>query len=156
MATLSTQHIKKLTEKNYESWRLQMRSVLIYNNLLPYTSGIKIKTLENEVDWMNKDEKALALILLSVSYSQLNHVKKAKTSREAWESLEIIHQSKGPVRKTALYKQLYKMKERENESMPQRVNNFQNKAEQLEDVEIKILDELLPNDNIVKFATGRV
>ena len=142
MASVSTQHIEKLTE-NYESWKLHMRSILIYNDLWPYTNGIRIKTEENEQEWISKDEKALALIFLSVHQSQLNHVKKAKTSKEAWEKLKMVHESKGPVRKAALYKQLYKMKKDESESMTQYISTLQNKAEQLEDAGIKLPDELL-------------
>lgn len=70
-----------------------------------------------------KDDKALALILLSVEEGQLSHVKKAKTSREAWENLRRIHESRGSVRRAALYKQLLRMKKKTSQTMTQYIND---------------------------------
>lgn len=143
MATLNPNQIQKLGEKNYESWKIQVRSLLIYNELWAYTNGTELKTEQNAVDWTKKDEKALALILLSVEESQLNHVKRAQTSLEAWENLQKVHESRGPVRRAALYKQLHRMKKETHQTMTQYVNDFQYKVEQLEEVGLKIPDELV-------------
>lgn len=77
MATLNPNQIQKLGEKNYESWKIQIKSLLIYNELWSYTNGSKIKTEANAIEWTGKDEKALVLILLSI---EENHVKRAETS----------------------------------------------------------------------------
>ncbi|XP_046143788.1 uncharacterized protein LOC123988317 [Osmia bicornis bicornis] len=70
-------HIEKLSNNNYES------SVLISNNLWTYVNGSNVKNEQNEVEWTSKDEKALALIILSTKENQLNHIKRAKTSKQA-------------------------------------------------------------------------
>lgn len=98
---------------------------------------------ENEAEWKTKDGKALALITQSTSKNQLTHIKKARTSGKAWLELEKVHESKGPVRKAVLYKQLYRMKKDASQSMTQYVHSFTRKAEQLEEVGIKIPNELL-------------
>ncbi|XP_076686075.1 uncharacterized protein LOC143378147 [Andrena cerasifolii] len=127
MATLNPNHIQKLGEKNYESWKIQVRSLLIFNELWSYTNGKEAQTKENALEWSKKDEKALALILLSVENNQLNHVKRAETSHEAWEKLK---------------SQLHRLKKEPQQTMTQYINDFQFKVEQLEGVGIKIPDEL--------------
>lgn len=76
------QNIEKLSEVNYEAWEMQ-RSVLVYNDLWGYTSG---QTMKSEAEpaalnWTTKDEKALALIILSISRAELGHIRKVKTSK---------------------------------------------------------------------------
>lgn len=93
--TIGTQNIEKLNDTNYESWKIQIKSILVCNELWKYTSGAEIRTTENSDVWISKDEKALALILLSTSKNQLNHIKKAATSHEAWEKLKNTYESKG-------------------------------------------------------------
>lgn len=141
--TIGTQHIEKLNyDTNYESWKIQIKSILVCNELWKYTSGDEISTPENRAVWTSKDEKALALILLSISKNQLNHVKKVTTSHAAWEKLKSIYESRGPVRKSVLYKQLYRMKEEQEQSMMDYVSSFVDKIEHLEDAGIKLPDEL--------------
>lgn len=77
--------IEKLTEENYESWNLQIKSVLVCNELWKYVTGTEVKTESNAIAWTMKDDKALALIVLNISRGQLNLIKKAGTSKEAWE-----------------------------------------------------------------------
>jgi len=144
MATSSnTYNIEKLSDSNYESWKIQMRSVLIVNDLWSYANGDVVPMSETEAEWKVRDGKALALILLSTSENQVNHIKRAVTAAEAWSGLEKIHESKGPVRKAVLYKQLYRMRKESSQSMTQYVRSFVRKAEQLEEAGIKIPNELL-------------
>jgi len=136
-------NIEKLTENNYELWKVHMKSVLVYNDLWQYVDGTEVKPNENAHDWIKKDSKALALINLSISHSQLNYVKKTETAKGAWDCLKGIFESKGPVRKATLYKQLLRMKKKANVTLTQHVNDFTSKAEQLEEAGIEIPDELL-------------
>lgn len=140
----SIQHIEKLTDGNFEAWKMQMKSFLIYNDLWGYTSGniVKPETETGRSDWTCKDEKALALITLSISKTELEHIRKITTSKEAWDELSKIHCSKGPVRKAVLYRQLHNLKKGSSESMSQYINNFQEKINLLEDAEIEIPPEL--------------
>lgn len=89
-----------------------MKSILVYNDLWQYVNGTEVKPAENAQNWMKKDAKALALINLSITHSQLSHVKKAETSKRAWDILKGVFESKGPVRKATLYKQLLRMEKR--------------------------------------------
>lgn len=122
--------IEKLNEENYESWKLQMKSFLVCNELWGYVIvSTIVKTEENAAAWTTKDDKALALIVLNVSRGQLNLVKKAKTSKEAWNELKRVFESKEPVRKATLYKQLYRMKKDSSVTMNQYISEYMDKAE---------------------------
>lgn len=139
--SIGMQNIEKLNDANYESWKIQIKSVLVCNELWKYTNGVEIHTPENSDVWKSKDEKALALILLSISKNQLSHVKKT-TLHEAWEKLRSIYESRDSVRKSVLYKQPYRMKKEQGQSMMEYVNGFVEKVEQLEDAGIKLPEEL--------------
>ena len=136
-------NVERLTEENYDLWKVHMRSVLVFNDLWPYVSGTKEKPADNSEDWETKDSKALALINLSVTHSQLNHTKRAKTSKDAWDGLKTVFESRGPVRKAALYKQLLRLEKKPTISMTQYVTDFSSKAEQLEEAGIKLPEDLL-------------
>ncbi|XP_071653831.1 uncharacterized protein [Temnothorax longispinosus] len=145
MHSTGTQHIEKLTADNYETWRLQMRSVLVYNGLWGHVSGSVVKPVEEAklVTWTIEDEKALALIVFGVSSSELGHIRKAVTASEAWSELERAFNSRGPVRKAVLYRQLYQMKKDPEKSMSQYVSDFMRTADQLDEAGIKVPSELL-------------
>lgn len=100
--------------------------------------GDKLKTEANHAEWTKRDQ-----IMLSMTRGQLNHVKKAETSNKAWMELERIYESKGPVRKATLYKQLYRMGKDPDTSMTKYLNEFTNEAEQLTEAGINIPDDLL-------------
>jgi len=75
--------IEKLDDSNYESWKMDVESLLIYDDLWEYTSGETLKPAEekNASVWITKDRKARACILLALSKSQ-------KSSRDGCENFE--------------------------------------------------------------------
>lgn len=73
-----------------------------------------------------------------MSSKQLNHVKRATTSTKAWDALKNVFESRGPVRKATLYKQLLRMEKKPDVSISEYVSVFTQQAEKLEDAGIKI------------------
>lgn len=71
--------IDKLDDSNYVTWCIQMRSVLVHTDLWSITCGREVKpeeaTAAVAVVFDNKNEKALASILLCVKPAHLNHLK---------------------------------------------------------------------------------
>jgi len=58
----SLYQIEKLDEKNYESWNIQIRSVLVHSGLWSVTSGkLKQESVPDGVDWHGLDQRALEL-----------------------------------------------------------------------------------------------
>lgn len=78
----SIAHIERLTEDNYELWKIHMKSALVFNDLWSYVDGSEVKTEANQADWLKEDGKALALINMCIFQSQLNHIRKAEMQRK--------------------------------------------------------------------------
>jgi len=49
-AASTINNLEKLTEDNFDSWKLQMKSVLVYNELWGYVNGTKMKRDENDLE----------------------------------------------------------------------------------------------------------
>ena len=82
-------------------------------------------------------------MLLSVKSSQLIHIRKCASSKEAWKKLEDIHQPSGPARKVTLFKQLLSLKMADSDSISNHLNKFFEISEKLLEINIKMQDELL-------------
>ncbi|RKP17118.1 hypothetical protein ROZALSC1DRAFT_24530 [Rozella allomycis CSF55] len=84
--------IAKLTSENYSSWSLYTRAYSVMK-----LWKIVEKTMVSEKDLNYTKEKnedyldALATITLLVSESQIEHIKRAKSSGETWKALECAH-----------------------------------------------------------------
>ena len=137
--------IEKLDDSNYESWKMDVESLLIYDDLWEYTSGETLKPAEekNASVWITKDRKARACIWLALSKSQKSHVMDAKTSKEVWDTLQKIHQPKGPARKIALFQQLLKFRKSSSSSMAEHVSDFTGMVGRLSEVGAKFEDDFL-------------
>lgn len=140
-------HIDKLDDSNYEGWRIQMKSVLVHSELWSYVSGGIARpddaNAETLATWVTKDEKALATILLSVKTSQLLHVKHCTTSTSAWKKIEEVHRPTGPARKVTIFKSMINLKMAEGSVMNNHLNSFFDLADKLNELDIKLPDELL-------------
>lgn len=73
MSANSVVRIEALGRDNYDTWKLQMRALLVKNDAWNYVSGEVVKpepTATNAVeihDWNTKDEKAKSDLILSRS-----------------------------------------------------------------------------------------
>ncbi|GBP96639.1 Retrovirus-related Pol polyprotein from transposon TNT 1-94, partial [Eumeta japonica] len=147
MAASSLYQIEKLDEKNFETWSVQVKSVLIHCGYWNYVSGEekKIETwdADRKLEWDTNDRKALATIILSIKSTQINYVKNCATSNEAWLKLTEIYKRSGPIQKVNLFKQLLNLNMKESTSMVEFLNSFSNIVEKLNEAGIQIQDELL-------------
>ncbi|UYV68602.1 hypothetical protein LAZ67_6000178 [Cordylochernes scorpioides] len=137
--------IEKLNSENYETWKMQMKMILIHSELWDYANSIRIKP-ETEVEsaeWEKNDQKALATIVLSLSPSEIIHVKRCKTSAEAWKLLNEVHQPKGPATKVFLTKQLILLKMKPNERMQDYLNKFSSLADKLSEMDAQVPEDFL-------------
>lgn len=137
--------IEKLNKENYDTWKLHMEAILIKNDLWEYVDGTcnKPQAAAEIPTWEKKDNKARADIILAVSSSELCHIKRCKTSREVWKTLEEVYRSKGPARKAILLKQLLFNKMSDDGSMQEHLNNFFNCVDKLKEIEIQVADDIL-------------
>lgn len=138
--------IEPLNSQNYDTWKLQIRAILIKNDLWAYVSGASQCPLAEAAEiekWKIADQKASADILLSMAPSELGLISECKTSRDIWLKLESTFQSKGPARKATLLKRVALARMKEGESARDHMNEFFDAVTKLKEINVTIGDDLL-------------
>jgi hypothetical protein len=92
-------------------------------------------------DWKNLDRKEKITIQMCLSDSVLLNVSEEATTKDLWEKLGKLYQSKSLVNKLFLRKKLYNLRMRDGDSVAEHLNTFNTMVSQLVSVEIKISDE---------------
>lgn len=143
--------IEALNRENYETWRIQVKALLVKNDEWEYVSGetpkpeagaseeAKLKLKE----WTKNDNKAMSTIILSISPAQLKQVKNCETSKELWLKLEKLFYSKGPARKVTLLNQLTGQRMVEGEDVKDHISTFFDIVDKLAEMNIDINADLL-------------
>lgn len=125
--------IEKLEgHKNYDSWKFQMKMILIDYGLWQCVQGT-----DNNTD---RDQRALAKICLSVKSVCVSHVRAAGSSKEAWDNLEKAFQSSSLSRQLSLKRRLYRTRYEDFSSMNEYVSGVLSLVHQLADIKITIAD----------------
>ncbi|KAJ3663597.1 hypothetical protein Zmor_007844 [Zophobas morio] len=138
--------LEVLGRDNYDTWKIQMKALLIKNDAWGYVSGSNVKPEDNAAEvqeWTNRDEKAKSDLILSIGASQLKMVKNCATSRELWQKLEDTFQSRGPARKASLLKNLTLKKMNEGDDIHEHLHEFFDSVDKLAEMDVNINDDLL-------------
>lgn len=144
MSANSVVRIEALGRDNYDTWKLQMRALLVKNDAWGYVSGetSKPEIMANNAaevrDWNIKDEKAKSDLILSIGARQLKLVKNCATSRELWLKLESVFQSKGPARKATLLKSLTLKRMNEGSDVREHLQDFLDTVDKLSEMDVAI------------------
>ncbi len=146
--------IDSLTKDNYETWKIQMKALLIKSDSWVYVSGSRLKpelipadpkSIEAIEKWAEMDEKAKSDIILCIAPSELKQVKSCATSLDVWCKLKDIYESKGPARKASLLKSLiqHKMADTTSPDVRDHLRKFFDIVDKLNEMEIRIDEDLL-------------
>jgi len=88
--------IEKLSGDNFTSWKFKLQLILMDRCLWEIVDGTEVAPSNINVsgnddvkpptyiDWKKRDNQALAQIALTVSNSELVHIRNAKSSHDAW------------------------------------------------------------------------
>lgn len=96
--------IEKLTNDNYSTWRMLIEAVCVANNTWDYlTTKIERpivdindrRTVQAASEWDRSNAKAKSDLLLSLSTSQVKHLRGLSTAHEMWEKLKEVHEETG-------------------------------------------------------------
>jgi hypothetical protein len=141
MASNSKMEIKKFNGKSFELWKLKMEDLLVdrdqWITVDPGTTPIGTSTY----DWKTLDQKAKNTIQLCLFDSVLLNVSEEATTKDLWEKLGKLFQSKSLVNKLFLRKKLYNLRMRYGDSVVEHLNAFNTVVSQLVSIEIKISNE---------------
>ena len=119
--TLNKVNIIPLTDKNYPTWKLQMKMSLMKDGLFSIVNGtetIAPNAANNEVLKFNqRKDKALATIVLAIDPSLLYLVGDPDDPEEVWLLLQNTFMKKTWSNKLALKRKLYSAKMNNNDSL---------------------------------------
>lgn len=127
-------NIEKLTDDNYETWSTLMKSVLIHQQLW----SVVEKPDEKATDFVSNDQRALALITLSIQPKNFRLVKMSKSAKEAWLALEKAHIKTGPASIVSCFKKLVTLRIRQSQPMQEHIDSFVELSDQLATLDIKL------------------
>lgn len=155
MSTVSSTRLEMLTKDNYDTWCIQVESLLVKNDSWGYVSGEiprsnepsglveSVSTMQNALtNWITNDRKAKADLILSISPTEVKQVGRLATSRKVWQKVESIFASSGPARKATLLRQLTLHRMNEHEEVRDHLNKFMDVVSKLDAMEIQVHDDL--------------
>ncbi|KAF7365722.1 Retrovirus-related Pol polyprotein from transposon TNT 1-94 [Mycena venus] len=135
----------KLTNENYEIWRILMEAVFVRKNVRDVAVGTipRPSTGPNSKavrDWDRQNAEARAEMILAVEVDQLAHMT-AGTAHEIWEELEHVHRSRGFATKMALRRKFMSMRMDDNQKMACWIGDVRSIAFRLKQAGIAVDDE---------------
>ena len=138
--------VEPLGKDNFDTWKIQVEALLIKIESWKYVEGILQKPAEPPAEverWENNDAKARSDFILAICSSKLKQIKNCTTSKEIWDKLHNVYQSKGPARKATLLKSLILLKLKNGEDMRDHLHSFFDIVDKLQEMELEINDDLL-------------
>jgi hypothetical protein len=166
MASSSRIKIEKLNGKKFELWKLKMEDLLVdieqwivvdpgtQPTGTPSTStqATGTQTTSTQItstpvtgmskeDWDKLDRRARSTIRLCLENSVLLNVLGESTTKELWDKLGNLYQSKSLVNKLFLRKKLYHLRMEAGDSVTEHLNAFNTLVSQLGSVNIMIAEE---------------
>src|SRR5437762_1279604 len=93
---------------NYRTWKFSMKMTLLAKDLWDVVEHSTVPADGKEaVDWQKRADKAFAVIALSLSTSEQQHIIDCKTAKGAWDVLAKLYEGKGRNRKFMLLQELF-------------------------------------------------
>ncbi|KMQ86371.1 retrovirus-related pol polyprotein from transposon tnt 1-94, partial [Lasius niger] len=138
--------IEPLKKDNYDTWKIQVRALLIKNDGWGYVDGTTVKPATGAdaiAAWISADSKAMSDLILLIAPEELKHIKSCTTSKEVWDKLKTTYESQGPARKAMLLKRLIQRKMKDGEDMRTHLAEFFDVVGKLEDMELNIDKKLI-------------
>lgn len=147
--------IEPLCKDNYETWKIQVVALLTKSGTWPYVSGKNVKPVvagEGNAlaaaqaalnKWTLEDSLTKSDLILSISSSQLKHVRNCESSRDVWTKLKSIYLFQGPTRKATLLEQLLSQKMREGDDVQDYLSHFMSTVDNLQQMKVEINGDLL-------------
>ena len=126
--------IERLDVDNYRTWSKKMKAVLV-------TKELWTPVTEDEPTDKKADQKALALITLSVSDHNLSTLDEAETAKAAWETLKKVYEARSNARKLQLKRELNALKKDAAETVTAYVTRAKDLRIQLASTGYEVKDE---------------
>ena len=134
-----------LNEKNYATWKVQVKMYLIKDDLFGIVDGTEVAPSSTDTAAARKFElrkdKALATIVLAVEPKLLYLIGDPKDPKEVWQKLQDTFQKKSWVNKFRLKRKLYSLKLKPGDDLQVHLKSFVEIFEELAVIGDPIQDE---------------
>ena len=119
--------------EQYYAWRIQMLDILTDRDLETYPLGLLTPPNDKAelAAWQSKDRKALSAIRLAVAPALVTHIGSCTTSKGAWDTLQNIFNSSGPMARVTVSRKLQTHSIMEGADMEAEIRQMQALKEQL-------------------------
>ena len=145
-------HLRQLDATNWYEWKTHVSSLMILSGLLGYIdstiprpqipqpssqtpTAAEAKAIEDatkaQSDWEAKDREAHALLLISISGSELDHTKGAKTAAEIWLQLGTIKEPKSARAILVAWQRLFRLIMEDGTWMEEHIATFRHAQDEL-------------------------
>ena len=136
-------------KSNYNSWRFRLVRIVKEKDLLTVVTEVppeqatpaagassnaagKAPTLSPELaEFRVKDNQAFTIITLNIKDSQIPHIQRCETAKQAWDALCEVHQGIGANGRMVLTQRLWSLRLREGVDMASHLNEFRDLANQI-------------------------
>lgn len=137
-SSMSSIRIEKLGKDNYYAWKLRVRHVLALNSMKTIIHEDSPQEESELIVWKRKDEKAQAIIGLSLSDELLENVREIESAKEMWTAIQDIFEKHTLVNKLSARRKFYTAEKQESESMLQFSNRIRQLASTLKSMQVYI------------------
>ncbi|MGH7240582.1 MAG: reverse transcriptase domain-containing protein, partial [Candidatus Saccharimonadales bacterium] len=141
--------VEKLNSSNFSHWKQRLQMILMDRGLWELVDGSEPAPVVRAGDeasqqklkeWRKRDQAATAQIGLTVSNSELSHIKGAKTARATWNKICDVYEVKGLQALIFLKRKFYTVKMKEGDAMQTHINHVRQLADELEAIGCNVSD----------------
>ena len=136
-------HLDRFNGDGFHTWQMKVKYHLMRDGIWGIVNGKETKPSTRDVEqtWINKDDKALAIIALALSNNYIHHIFNLKSSLEAWNILDQLFGAKGKNSKISLKIEFFGLKLDTNESFATHVNHMRSLMTQLAAIGAPVSDD---------------
>ena len=138
-------------QSNYNAWRFRLVRILKEKGLLTIVTdgtgstppaedaetseaGKTPETAPESAEFLQKDNQAFTIITLNIKDSQIPHIQRCSTAKEAWDALREVHRGIGVTSRMVLTQRLWALHLREGDDMASHLNAFREIANQIDNL----------------------
>lgn len=133
-------NLMKLDGTNFPKWKMQVTVVMKSYSLWDIVTGAETRPISDVTDqakWDKSDNDAQAVLLLSISSGQMDHVHHCTTSKQIFDKLSEIHSDTSELNKQQTLTRFYSYKTGPNQSPIQAYTEIQDLARSLNEMGVK-------------------
>jgi hypothetical protein len=129
--------LEKFNGFNFHTWKVKIQLQMMHRNLWGIVKGTEKAPTDPRqlIEWEKKDDRAKAILGLSLADSQLHLIDLKKSSAELWAQLSTIFGEKAVNAKFSLKLQLFKLKMHDEVSLSSHINNLKSLLAQLAEID---------------------